>query len=137
MALVKHHGNTWVRESMHSDFGLVCRQGCPESPQWDGVLELDSAEKERDTNTREQCRRSAGESENLENHPKLMIDCALWILARDFLSSVDDLFVVLGSVSLPTAKDANSRDLSWVKKKDHVVCRRNNTYNTEDTIHVQ
>ena len=67
---MKHHGSTWVRESMHSDFGLVCRQGCPESPQWD-VLELDSAEKERDTNTREQCRRSAGENEgeNLEIIP--------------------------------------------------------------------
>ena len=133
---MKHHGSTWVRESMHSDFGHVCRQGCPESPQWDGVLELDSAEKERDTNTREQCRRSAGENEgeNLENHPKLMIDSALWNFGAWFPLFSRWPFCCTRVSSSPTAKDTNSGDLSWEKKgsccvppKQYVQYRRHDS----------
>ena len=80
-----HSGNavdidSMSRGSTSPDLGDLWRQGCPESPQWEGGLELDSDGDERD---------SADESS--DGGPKECLspvcDSPLWVSIRDFLYS--------------------------------------------------
>ena len=64
------------------------RQDCPESSEWEGELELDSAEEEEGHNTG-----SADENvgEDLVDNIKQVIESPLWVFVRDFVSSADVL----------------------------------------------
>ena len=62
---------TWVK----------CGDGCPESPDWDGYVELDSVEEE------------AEDGESIADRLRQVIESPLWALVRNFLTSEDVLHV--------------------------------------------
>ena len=68
--------------SMSPDLGDMWCQGCPESPEWEGELELDSEDEEEEGDNAG----SADESEDkgLEDYLKQLIESPLWVLVRDF-----------------------------------------------------
>ena len=74
---------------MSPDLGEMWRQGCPKSPEWEGELELGSAdEDEVGDNVGSE---DENEDEGLEDFLKQVIESPLWVLVRDFLSSADVL----------------------------------------------
>ena len=75
--------------SMSPDLGDMWRQGCPKSPEWEGEVELDSADEEKEGDNAG----AADENEGggLEDHLKQVIECPVWVLVCDFFSSADVL----------------------------------------------
>ena len=95
-------------------------QGCPKSPEWEGELELGSADEDEEEDNAGSA--DENEDERLEDYLKQVIQSPLWVLVRDFFSSADVLEmrttehkcnVVQGfSVLFP-----NSGSFSWKKMK--------------------
>ena len=75
--------------SMSPDLGDVWRQGCPESLEWEGDLELGSADEDAEGDNAGLA--DENEGEGLEDSLKQAIESPLWVLVRDFLSSADVL----------------------------------------------
>ena len=75
--------------SMSPDLGEMWRQGCPKSPEWEGDLELGSADEEEEGD-------NAGssdemEDEGLKDYLNRVNDSPLGVLVRDYLTPADTL----------------------------------------------
>ena len=69
---------------MSPDLGEMWRQGCPKSPEWEGELELGSADEEEEGD-------NAGssdeiEDEGLKDYLNRVNDSPLWVLVRDYFT---------------------------------------------------
>ena len=104
-------------------WGESWRQGCPQSPEWEGELELDSAEEEEGDNAG-----SADKDvdEGLEDYLKEVIESPSWVLVRDFLSSADVLEMRTTGLKYNVAKLYGSFAELWFfpmkEENDSPVC---------------
>ena len=74
--------------SMSPDLGDLWRQGCSQSPEWEGEWELDFTEEEEGEVASHE---EEIEGEGLEDYLKQVIESQLWVLVRDFVTSGDVL----------------------------------------------
>ena len=76
-------------KSMAPDSGDLWRPGCPEWEEWEGELELGSADEEKVEDNAGSA--DENEDEGLEDYLKQVIEGPLRVLVCDFLSSADVL----------------------------------------------
>ena len=74
---------------MATDSGDLWRPGCPERPEWEGELELGSADEDEVEDNAGSA--DENEDEGLEDYLKQVIESPLRVLVCDFLSSADVL----------------------------------------------
>ena len=73
-------------DSLSPDLGEMWRQGCPKSPEWEGELELGSADEDEEGDNAGSA--DDNEDEGMEDYLKQVIE-SHWVLVRDFFSSAD------------------------------------------------
>ena len=77
--------DTVTSRNMSPDLGDMWRQGCPKSPEWEGELELDSAEEEEAAEGDKTSSADEHEGKDLDDYLKQVIEKPLRVLVRDFL----------------------------------------------------